>query len=112
MGPMRNHTMIVPIGTLTPGLWRRVRETAVTSAQQGAVIISMQSTRRHWWSALNDLADTLRAATTPHPIRLTRALPRTRALLRELGIENAWFISDAEVGSGARILICENRALD
>jgi hypothetical protein len=81
---MLNATMIVPIGTFTPDLSRRVRETAFESAQQREVIISMQATERYSWSALYDLAQSLRAAVTPHPIRLARALPRTRALLRDL----------------------------
>jgi len=97
--------MIVPIGNFTPDLSRRVRERAFESAQRREVIISMQSTERYSWSALYDLAELLRAAITPYPIRLARALPRTRALLRELGIENTWFINDRDVRSGERILI-------
>jgi len=102
---MLNATMIVPIGTFTPELTRRVRETAFESAQEREVIISMQLTERYAWSALYDLAESLRAAVTPYPIRLARAVPRTRALLRELGIESAWFINDADCSSGASILI-------
>jgi hypothetical protein len=102
---MLNATMIVPIGSFTPDLSRRVRETAFESAQQREVIISLQSTERHSWSALYDLAESLRAAVTPYPIRLARALPRTRALLSELGVERAWFINDADFTSVASILI-------
>jgi hypothetical protein len=102
---MLNATMIVPIGTFTSDLSRRVRETAFESAQQREVIISMQSTERYSWSALYDLAESLHAAVTPYPIRLARALPRTRALLRELGIENAWFINDGDFTPGASIRI-------
>lgn len=106
---MRHATTIVPIGTFTPDLWQRVRDTAFVNAQRGEVIISLHSMRRHWWNALNELAESLPAVDTPYPIRLARALPRTRALLRELGIENTWFVNDADITAGARILICASR---
>jgi hypothetical protein len=102
---MLNATMIVPTGTFTNDLSRRVRETAFESAQQHEVIISMQSTERYSWSALYDLSESLRAAVTPYPIRLARALPRTRALLHVLGIESAWFINDGDFKFRASILI-------
>jgi hypothetical protein len=107
---MNTVTTIVPIGDFTPGLSRRVRETAHANAQEREVIISMQSTQRCSWSALYDLAESLRAAVTPYPIRLARTVPRTRALLRELGIQSGWFVDDAKVRSDARIFILENGA--
>lgn len=88
--------MIVPIGTFTDDVSRRVRETAFESAQQREVIISMKSTERCSWSALCDLAESLRTVVTPYPIRLACPLPRTRSLLHELGIESASFINDDE----------------
>lgn len=102
---MLDATMIIPVGNFTPDLSRRVRETALESAQCREVVISMQSTQRCTWSALNDLAESLRAAVTPYPIRLARALPRTRALLRELGIESAWFVNADDVVPAGRILL-------
>jgi hypothetical protein len=59
----------------------------------------MQSAERYSWSALTGLAESLREQVTPFPIRFTRALPTTRALLRELGIDGAWFIDESEVSS-------------
>lgn len=102
---MLNATLIVPVGNLTPALSRRVRETAFESAQQHDVIISMQSTEHYAWSALYDLADLVREVATPHQIRLAGALPRTRSLLRELGIERAAFVSDDDVRPREYILI-------
>jgi hypothetical protein len=102
---MLNATVIVPIGNFNADLSRQVRETALESAQQREVIISMQSTEHYSWSALCDLAESLRAAVTPYPIRLARALPCTRALLRELGIETAWFVNDGDFKPRASILV-------
>lgn len=94
---MSKATMIVPIGTFTPELSRWVRESALEGAQRRDVIISLQSTERYSWSALCDFAESLRASVTPYRIRLARAVPRTRALLRELGIGNAWFVREGDL---------------
>lgn len=102
---MRSVTMIVPVGNFTADISRRVRETAFESAQQREVIISMQAIQRCSWSALYQLADLLLAAVTPYRVRLTRALPRTCALLHELGIEKTCFISDCDVKTRECILI-------
>jgi len=98
-------TMIVPIGSFTPDLSRRVRETASRSARQREVIISMQSTQHFSWSALCEFAEWLRARLTRFRIRLAGALPATRALLRELGIDNSWFVSDNSASTTTRILV-------
>jgi len=103
-GGMQNATTIVPIGTFTPDLWGRVRETAFARAQQGEVVIALPSTQRMWWNALNDLADALRTPRTPYAIRLAGARPRTRALLRELGVDHARFVGEPDLGS-TRIVI-------
>lgn len=105
---MRTTTTIVPIGYFTPALARRVRRTALQSAEAREVIISLQLAQRFSWSGLHDLAESLRAAVTPHPIRLARTLPRTRALLNELGIQDGWFVNDADIASATRIIIREN----
>jgi anti-anti-sigma regulatory factor len=102
---MRNTTMIVPVGALTPELTRRIREAATERAQQSEVIISMQSTERCSWSGLCELADFLAATLTPYRIRLTRALPQTRALLHELGLENARFANEPIGPVGRSIVI-------
>ncbi len=101
---MRNTTMIVPVGALTPELSRRVCEVATERAKQCDVIISMQSTERCSWSALCELADVIQATLTPHRIRLTRALPQTRALLHELGLENARFVHEP-IGTVGRSIV-------
>jgi hypothetical protein len=88
---MRNTTMIVPVGPLTPELSQRIRDLALARAQQDEVLISLRSLERCSWSALCLLADFVRASITPYRIRLNDALPRTRALLRELGLESAAF---------------------
>jgi hypothetical protein len=108
---MSNATTIVPIGNFTPALSRRVREMAIERAQGRAVVISMQSTQRYCWSALYDLAEALRATMTPYPIRLARALPRTRALLHELGIQREWFVDTNARALPANIRIRENWTL-
>jgi hypothetical protein len=99
--------MIVPIGSFTPDLSRRVRETASRSARRNEVIISMQSTQHFSWSALCEFAEWLRATLTRFRIRLAAALPATRALLRELGIDNSWFVSgiSATASTTTRILV-------
>ena len=97
--------MIVPIGSFTPDLSRRVRETASRSARQREVIISMQSTQHFSWSALCEFAEWLRARLTRFRIRLAGALPATRALLRELGIDNSWFVSGIHARTATRILV-------
>jgi hypothetical protein len=102
---MQNATTIVPIGTFTPDLWGRVRETALARAQQGEVIIALPSTQRMWWNALNGLAEALRMPRTPYAIRLAGARPRTRALLRELGVDHARFVGEPALGSSTRIVI-------
>jgi hypothetical protein len=108
-GSMSNATTIVPIGTFTPALSRRIREMAIERAQGRAVVISMHSTERYCWSALYDLAEALRATITPYPIRLARALPRTRALLHELGIQREWFVDGNERALPANIRSRGNR---
>jgi hypothetical protein len=103
---MSQATMIVPIGSFTPDLWGRVRETAARSAREHEVIISMQSTQHFSWSALCDLAEWLRATLTRFRVRLAGALPATRALLRELGIDSSWFVSGVHAaGTATRILV-------
>lgn len=102
---MLHATMIVPVGAFTPDLSRRVREAAFRTAQQREVVISLQSIRSCAWGALNELAESLHEAATPYPIRLTRVVPRTRALLHELGIENGWFIRDGDFRAAANIVI-------
>lgn len=99
--------MVLPVGSFTPNLSRRVRDTALASAQKRDVIISMQSTQNYSWSALHDLAESLRAAVTPHRIRLANALPSVRSLLREVGIESGWFVDAGGVKPGALIVLCE-----
>jgi hypothetical protein len=102
---MIDATMIVPIGDFTPEVARRVRETAVASAQQRDVVISLASTLRYSWSALNEFAEALRAAVTPHRIRLTHSIPRQRALFHTLGIEQAWFVEVPSAPAATQILI-------
>jgi len=97
--------MIVPIGSFTPDLSRRVRETATRSAMRHDVVISMHSTKHHSWSALCELAEWLHAALTPHPVRLVGALPATRRLLRELGIDGGTFVTHASVKPATRIVL-------
>jgi hypothetical protein len=108
---MSNATTIVPIGNFTPALARRVREMAIERAQRRAVVISMHSTRRYSWSALCDLAAALRATITPYPIRLARALPRTRALFGELGIQHEWFVEGNARASRATGHVRDNRTV-
>jgi hypothetical protein len=102
---MMDATMIVPVGDFTPEVARRVREAALRTAQQRDVIISLRSTIRYSWGALNELAESLRAAGTPYRIRLTEALPRARALFHELGIGHSWFVDVRDVTPSARIHI-------
>ncbi len=97
--------MIVPIGSFTPDLSRRVRETATRSAMCHDVVISMHSTEHYSWSALCELAEWLHAALTPYPVRLAGALPATRALLRELGVDGAAFVKYANVRPATRIVV-------
>jgi hypothetical protein len=102
---MSQATMIVPIGSFTPDLSRRVRETASRSARQHEVIISMQSTQHFSWSALCEFAEWLRARLTRFRVRLAGALPATRALLRELGIDSSWFVSGVLAATATRVLV-------
>jgi hypothetical protein len=102
---MNDATMIVPVGDFTPEIARRVRETALETAQQRDVVISLRATIRYSWGALNELTEALRSAATPYRIRLTEALPRARALFHELGIGQGWFVEATDVATTAPIHI-------
>ncbi len=102
---MTDTTLIVPIGPFTPELSRRVREAASQTAHERGVVISMQATKQHSWSALCELAEWVRTAVTPHPVRLANALPCTQALLRELGVESASFSKSVPAEATARIWV-------
>jgi hypothetical protein len=92
---MTDTTLIVPIGPFTPELSRRVREAASQTAHERGVVISMQATKQHSWSALCELAEWVR----------TNALPCTQALLRELGVESASFSKSVPAEATARIWV-------
>ena len=102
---MTDTTIIVPIGNFTLDLSRRVREAASQTAKERGVVISLQSTKHHSWSALCELAEWLRATVTPYPVRLANALPCTRALLRELGVDSTSFSKSALAEATARIWV-------
>ena len=102
--------MIVPIGSFTPELSRQVRETASHSACQHDVVISMYSTRHFSWRALCEFADWLHSRGTSKRVLLADAVPTTRTLLRELGIDTSWYVP-SRVRPAARITVSET-ALD
>jgi len=101
-------TVVVTIGDLTPDISRRLCETARDAARYGhRIVVSLGTTSHISWAGLCQLARYLRERPTDEALRFTDVLPRTRSLMREVGLSDSWIIKEPSIdrngaGTGTR----------
>jgi anti-anti-sigma regulatory factor len=104
---MRNATtVILPVGDLTSALAQKVSDSlGAADARDRTIVISLQWTARWSWDALCQLAAFLHARRRDTRVSFTRVAPAQRALLREVGLDDAWFADASPLVAAQRVLV-------